>query len=248
MFTNMFVLFALLAPLASGMNIMPPTQKVPFRVIFDTTCSDCQQWVGTQFKPLWEDEKFRLALTNNFDFNIVAYSVTRHKQGDELNKVLNCGNKYLRKEAFLPSLFCWESSVEAWVPNKDGSGFHEAEVDINAVVAKCFATGLLQQEMVDLQTCRFSAKETTDLANYVRTQIPAGFNEVPWVTLGTSEFAMAGNDKAIYHLKEYLCETWPSDACTAKAAAAFLAARKQPVPAVAVPEATASKEPWSCKL
>jgi len=236
----MLVLFALLATLASG--------KVQFRIITDTTCSDCQDWVTKQFKPLWEKKDFRTALQDNYNFTFMAKSVTQHTQGDNLNIVLNCAFKHLPLESFVTSLFCWESKVEAWVETSPGSGrFTQHHVNIDGLMAKCMPSS----SMSVLNKC--TKEEGDSLTASVETNLPVGFNEVPWMTVGDSQFSMSGVDSVVYRLQGYICDKMKASALSAcsgskSSVASFLMANRRALRTSIESKTTVSQVPWSCKM
>lgn len=199
----------------------------PFLTVLDTTCSDCQDWVLNQLQPLWNDMEFRQNFNRSYDLKFLAKSVTKHRQGEALNKVLNCAHSNLPLEDFLPSLFCWEGHVEAWKPVPGSYRFEEHVVDIDGLMARCMPANSLSR----LNEC---AGERSGVLAVLSTPampaLPSGFNEVPWLVIGGESFSMGGNDAAVYQLREYLCghvaaESRPSSCATATAYS-FLSARR----------------------
>lgn len=192
--------------------------KMLIRVIMDSTCSDCQDWVKYQFKPLWEDEEFRSFFSKHYRLQFVATTVTQHKQGHALNQAINFAFSDLSFEAFLQRLFCWETNVHAYTPLDDGS-FMEMFVDVNATVDKCKLPSPPAESAtkVLLQLERAADAKAWESWRNGAPQ-PA---EVPWLSIGGQEYSLEkpeGQHGPIHHLKDFLCRTEHGDkpgACAA---------------------------------
>lgn len=173
------------------------TNKTALQVTFDTTCSDCQKWIRTQFRPLWQDTDFREMFKNTFDLKFLANSATRHRQGVELNNVLNCAHSNLTLDHFVTALLCWEKHVEAWVENPVVTGtFLQRFVEIDDLISMCMP----KESHPSLKAC---AKNGATGSRAF--ELPTGFNEVPWIVIGSKAFSTNGDSTAVYHLKNYLC-------------------------------------------
>lgn len=188
------------------LNVQRSRAKTPFNVVLDTTCSDCQQWVSDQFKPLWNANDFRQVILQNYDLKFLAHSVTRHKQGPLLNRVLNCAQHQLEIAVFVESLFCWEGNVDAWVPIPGSNRFQEHQLNVTNLMVQCMPGDALQS----LATC--AAEDTSSINAF---SLPSGFNEVPWIVVGTTTYTMAGKDSGVYHLRNLLCQQVPDSAMPA---------------------------------
>lgn len=170
--------------------------KTPFHVVLDTTCSDCQNWVAGQFRPLWVDDNFRQEVIQpNFELKFLAHSVTRHQQGPLLNSILNCAHRQLDFNVFLEALFCWEGNVQAWVPLPGSKYFKEQQLNITNLMVMCMP----EDSLSSLATC--AAGYTSDIDAF---SLPADFIEVPWIVIGKETYSMAQNDSGVYKLKEVL--------------------------------------------
>lgn len=194
------------------------TAKVRLSAVVDTTCSDCQDWITTQLKPLWEDSRKRAKIKENYDLQTVATSVTRHKQGPALNSVLNCAHHELEQDTFFSFLFCWESSVEAWVRIAGSDEFEENVVDIDGVLTKCMPNqqqgqfvpssnfSLMKKRTLadDVKGCTADKAKLAEIEKDLTKYLPAKMEEVPLITVGNHSYAMHDNDKCVYHLETCL--------------------------------------------
>lgn len=239
-----FVLLSTLAQLFAG-------AKPAFQLIFDTTCSDCQEWMRGQFLPIWKDPSFHDVLADAYEFRFLAHSVTKHEQGPHLNQVVNCASAHLALEDFLSAMGCWEGNVEAWAPVPGSDRFEQHMVDIDDVMSRCMPS----HSMARLKECSESDAEGRSLRSKVRSSIPSNFNEVPWLTINGTEFSMFGGDNAgIYHLKETLCQQWQASALpsnctqTSLSRAPTFMAKNVHLRAVSEHAADERRQPWSCRI
>mmetsp|Transcript_81974 Transcript_81974/g.228496 ORF Transcript_81974/g.228496 Transcript_81974/m.228496 type:complete len:257 (+) Transcript_81974:113-883(+) len=180
----------------------PAGEKVPAIVVFDTTCPDCRKWALTQLQPLWKDQEFRQSLKSSYDLQFLATSVTRHEQGPLLNNLLNCAHSSLEIDQFLNSIFCWEEKVEAWAPIPGSNKTQQSLVDVDDLLASCFPADSLQC----LKECASDGAKRKPIDDHVALKMPSDVDEVPWLVIGGNTFSMGGDDRAVYHLKDYLCE------------------------------------------
>jgi len=186
--------------------------KESFKVVFDTTCSDCQHWIQHQFKPLWNDTAARNAIVKAFDLEFLAVSVTKHKQGFRLSNILNCAHHELELPVFLESLFCWEPKVFGWAPIPGSGEFEETTVDEEDLMNQCMPAAV--------KACASDYDKMNVVIDELNAALPAEGNEVPWLIVGSDTFSSMGNGSAIYNLAGFLQSRHVNSSAIQKAAKA----------------------------
>jgi len=166
-------------------------------VHFDTTCGHCQEWILHQFKPLWENHEFQLAVKKQYNISFWAHTITSHNQAFDLNLVLDCASKHLAQADYFTMLFNWMQIIEPW-KRVDGGDYVEKTVDVSKLLVDSMPKRSGFDGLATVQKC--ADFERLPTVEWVRTNTPASFHSVPTVIVENS-----WSDEAVNNLQDYMC-------------------------------------------